>query len=329
MTTVTKVYAQTKPENITVKQLKELQKQCKTKQFNVYVNVTPEIAQQLLEHHNTNNRSISNPQLQKYVRDIKEGRWNINQVDSIAIDRNGNIADGQHRLTAIKEANRSIPTTVVFGVTEDYKMIQGKGRPKSLSDTLAISGIAKYTSDIAASITLMYAFSKNPNKPRSQVTNNAPSDGEKLEFYENNQKSITASFEKVIELGIKSSNRVVTPANAATVHWVISNSSHGKAVADKFLEKLVIGAELKSNDPIMITRNRIINNSGSIREQRRQDDMLGLIFQAFNDWVANKSWNTGKHSPQGTGIPTINGLTKLNGLEIYSPKTKSRAVSKV
>lgn len=321
MTTVTKVYAQTKPENITVKQLKELQKHSKSKQFNVYVNITPEIADHLLANHNSNNRNISNIQLQKYVRDIQEGRWNVNTVDSIAIDQQGNIADGQHRLAAIKEANATLPITMTFGVSEDYKLIQGKGRPKSLADTLNISGIKKYSSELSASINLMYAISKNPNRPRVFINNKTPSDGEKIEFYQNNQASIAASLEKVLELGIKNSNRILTPSVATTVYWVLSQTSHGKAVAGKFMEKLLVGTGLQSDDPIMITRNRIINNSGGLKHQSRQDDLLALIFSAFNDWTANKTWKTGKHTPTN-GIPVVSGLKKLNGVEVYAKKTK-------
>jgi len=61
--------------------------------------ITPDMAEQLLEH-NPNWRAISDARVAQLVRDIESGDFQVtHQV--IAVDKNGDIVDGQHRLKAI------------------------------------------------------------------------------------------------------------------------------------------------------------------------------------------------------------------------------------
>ena len=73
--------------------------------------ITPEIATDILENHNPRNRRVSEPTVEAYASDMKQGRWVLNH-QGIAFDEEGNLIDGQHRLWAIVFANVSVEMMV-------------------------------------------------------------------------------------------------------------------------------------------------------------------------------------------------------------------------
>lgn len=79
--------------------------------------ITPEAADKILREHNRpeGNRRILATQLSLLSRSILAGDF-ILTGETIIFDTNGNVINGQHRLTACVEANRSIPALVVLGV---------------------------------------------------------------------------------------------------------------------------------------------------------------------------------------------------------------------
>lgn len=72
------------------------------------LNVTPQIAQELLNH-NIINRKLNQRRVALYAKDMKEAKWeNIADGISISVDETGKLLNGQHRLNAIIKANVSI-----------------------------------------------------------------------------------------------------------------------------------------------------------------------------------------------------------------------------
>lgn len=91
------------------------------KQFNESKNlntvtelITPETAKTLLENNNPNYRSMRQGKANEYAQEMLEGRWRI--LEDIAIDTNGNVINGQHRLQAVVSAG----FPVAFRVTRGY-----------------------------------------------------------------------------------------------------------------------------------------------------------------------------------------------------------------
>ena len=62
--------------------------------------ITPAQALEILERHNPRNRSVSEKTVQSYAIDMKNGRWTLTH-QGIALDVNGDLQDGQHRLWAV------------------------------------------------------------------------------------------------------------------------------------------------------------------------------------------------------------------------------------
>lgn len=79
--------------------------------------ITPEYAQKLLGC-NTNNRNIRKSRVKMYANDMKKGNWRSNG-EPIVIGDDGILRQGQHRLTAIVEANITLKNQVIMLVSSD------------------------------------------------------------------------------------------------------------------------------------------------------------------------------------------------------------------
>lgn len=88
--------------------------------------ITPEMAERYLQT-NQRNRNIKGYKVQKLEDDIKNGDWIVTH-QGIAIDSNGKLIDGHHRLTAILKTGISCEMMVTFNAVESEKIDIGASR---------------------------------------------------------------------------------------------------------------------------------------------------------------------------------------------------------
>ena len=72
-------------------------------------NISPEEAARFLEK-NTNNRALTEQQVRYYAQQMKAGEWTYDG-QPIRFAEDGQLLDGQHRLTALVESNTTFLTT--------------------------------------------------------------------------------------------------------------------------------------------------------------------------------------------------------------------------
>lgn len=75
--------------------------------------ITPEMARRLLEKNPETNRRVIQSKVDRLADDIRSGRWTVTH-QGIAIDWDGNVLDGQHRLWAIVEADMAVECNVWY-----------------------------------------------------------------------------------------------------------------------------------------------------------------------------------------------------------------------
>jgi len=100
--------------------------------------ITKEKAEKLLSK-NTENRKVSRHTLEFYKKQMLKGQWKQNG-ESIVIDTNGVIKDGQHRLIAVSQTGVSIVVPLITEVTPDVMDTIDTGRSRSAADVLDIHG---------------------------------------------------------------------------------------------------------------------------------------------------------------------------------------------
>jgi hypothetical protein len=111
----------------------------KPPEHSVVLTITPEDATNILARHNTKNRPVKPSAIRDYVRDISTNNWAVTG-DTIKFAPSGRLLDGQNRLTACVQADKSIKTHVVFGIDEDYFRVLDVGRTRTPGDILHIAG---------------------------------------------------------------------------------------------------------------------------------------------------------------------------------------------
>jgi hypothetical protein len=100
------------------------------------VDMTPGLAQALLEH-NRKNRRVSSARVEVYARDMAAGRWQFNN-QGVALGLEGELYDGQHRLLAVLQAGVTVPMLVVSGLDASARTTIDQGRTRSMGDLMRI-----------------------------------------------------------------------------------------------------------------------------------------------------------------------------------------------
>lgn len=110
--------------------------QIKTK----WEDVTPQKAKTWLGTLYEGQRNIKKQIVKKFADDMKSGKW-LRTGDTIKFDQNGKLIDGQHRLHAIVDSNRTQRILVVRGLpTKAYQHID-IGIKRTDADMFKFSGI--------------------------------------------------------------------------------------------------------------------------------------------------------------------------------------------
>ena len=99
--------------------------------------ITPEMAEDLLTK-NIYNRPINRVKVERMINDIKASKFEMTH-QPIALDENGVLVDGQHRLTAIVESGIAVEMFVAYNAPRSTKIDIGLARDTRTS--LYMAGI--------------------------------------------------------------------------------------------------------------------------------------------------------------------------------------------
>ncbi|MBB2892111.1 hypothetical protein [Flexivirga oryzae] len=122
--------------------------------------ITPAKAAALLES-NTSNRPLSRATVRVFAEAMKRGEWKTTH-QGIAVDTNGLLVDGQHRLAAIVEADLPVKRTVFTEVSPDSFDVLDTGKKRNAADVLAIEG-EKNTLLLAAMLRTVWLYDNRPD----------------------------------------------------------------------------------------------------------------------------------------------------------------------
>ena len=105
--------------------------------YGITMDVTKEMADKWLVT-NPRNRSIKTAKVEKIKRAINNGTFELTH-QGIAIDANGKLIDGHHRLMAISATGKTTKLFVIFNALESSKIDQVV--PRSSKDAMYMAGI--------------------------------------------------------------------------------------------------------------------------------------------------------------------------------------------
>ena len=232
--------------------------------------IGPELAEQLLAN-NSMNRSIAGSIVEKYARDMREGRWRLNG-QTIKISADGRLLDGQHRLEAVKKAERPFKAIVVRGVSVSTFGSLDTGRRRALNEILRDREEVN-TTVLASALRWLWML-------RHEVilaANTSPTNGEMLDILEENPAirdsiKFTALARDLISGGM-----------SAALHHEFRKIDID--CADEFFSRLIDGVNLDMENPVYLLRERLLKNKKSYRLRMAENERVAITMKA---WVKFK-----------------------------------------
>lgn len=237
--------------------------------------VTPAKADEWLAR-NTDNRRMRKNVVSRYARDVKSGEW-LENGSAISFSEDGVLLNGQHRLAAIVQANRSITALVVRGLPAKSQDTMDDLAKRSLADTFNFHGINNATA--AASITRRILLWQNG--VRTNNGNYQPTKAESLDAIRTDPSIAIA----INAAGQMSKRNLVSPSIVGLTWWLFWNIDEEDC--SEFWASLHTGSNLSSNSPIYLVREQIVYMK-SKAERVPETAFLAYIIQAWNHYRADK-----------------------------------------
>jgi hypothetical protein len=107
------------------------------------IELTPELAAQLLAHAHEKQRRPGHKKVTGYARALTEGRWRLNFDPILCESESGDgMWNGSHRCAAVVQSGTSMPVYIVYGADPSLFDVTDTGNPRTASQFLARDGAA-------------------------------------------------------------------------------------------------------------------------------------------------------------------------------------------
>lgn len=233
------------------------------------IGLTTEYLVTTLLGRNVSNRHVRRTHVAFMADTIKRGAWTLTP-NGIGLTRSGILIDGQHRLLAIQECGYpSLPLLVMFGLDPAASAAIDLGIRRSVADLMHFAfGHPEMTSAMIA-VTRSWAENTGLFKIATR-----PHAADICDWYMTIQPSLDSVF------AIAGVRGLSAPVLAAVVHRLHRVPEDLRPLT--FVEKLVSGANLPENSPVLRLRNYLADTkrmalSSTVTQERFQRTATALI----------------------------------------------------
>lgn len=268
------------------------------------VKVTPRVASEWLARPWTRQRSLSQPVVAKYARAMTDGRWEEPSLDPIGFTPDGELANGQHRLSAVIKAGWVGDMLIAFDVPAENFLVHDTGRRRIASQFVRIPR-AKVVAAIARLV--LWYDNSHPAPPRGPAA--SFDNDELLAFIDANEDDLLTAATSAEQVAKKT-------GIPGSVHGaILFIAARGEMDPDRiasWVDGLASGAGLSVGDPRLALRERIARVPAIRRDQVA---LWYLITRAFNAYM------------HGRDISKLNGDTSgptpVVKIKPYSKSTRN------
>lgn len=236
--------------------------------------VTPAMARRWLAR-NVRNRNLRQAVVERYRNDMLAGRWAFTG-EPVQFDTDGNLQNGQHRLTALSEMDESvtIPMLVIRGLPSDAQTFMDQGSKRMPGDQLALKGIRSST-HVAATVKQYIVWTEDMLFRDTKVQSTISS--ARIEAWVDDHPDEVEFYLSILKL-TKQNDAPPSIAGAASLGFALID----KAATVEFFTLLARGAGTQGH-PIVTLDKRLqrIRREGLKVAHR---DYLAFFIQAWNAW---------------------------------------------
>ncbi len=233
--------------------------------------ITPRKAALWLEQNNKNR-----PKRLVYVGRLAEAitndEWRVNG-ETIKFNCNGDLIDGQHRLHAIVQAQKSIQTYVARGVEEGSFDTIDQGAPRKLGDVFARQGHKHYNC-LAAAIRLMWLITEKSPGKRSGIRS-----AQGNEILEKNP----GLHDCVAEMCRNAKTSHLPSSISAALYFLCAKKD--AALASEFWHGVTTGEELRKSMPEFVLRHRLEKN----KAEQKKLPISAVVAFSIKAWNAKRT----------------------------------------
>lgn len=235
--------------------------------------ITPAIAKQLLDR-NKKNRPLSKVNLRYLENELMKGSY-TNTGESIKLDVNGNLLDGQHRLmSCVKTKIPLKDQLVVKGLSPDVFKFIDTGKVRTSVDALAMGGVDKPVA-LAAMAKFIINFKRGNFGAAATSSKLKVTNSEVLKFVQTHNKALSESIPE----GFNSDNKLFSKSIVASLHYIFKGIDVKDA--DTFCSKLICGDGLLKTDSIYHVRT-LFTQAARTRLRINRQEAVGVICKAWN-----------------------------------------------
>lgn len=241
------------------------------------VTVNQELVEDLLAR-NLNNRGVRETHIAYLITQIATDQYCLTN-NGIGIDIHGELIDGQHRLLALRAAEYPrVPILIVWGLPPESRAIVDQGLRRTMADIFHFAFKKPHVTALTIAICRFWGTYK------SGVQSRKPTPTEMLEWYE----SLSPTFEGIVDL--PNAHRLPSPVLAAICGERLANPDDERY--HLFTEKLVSGASLEENSPVLKLRNWLAagksGTGGASVQKERFEKTLGALRAYLEDRTLSK-----------------------------------------
>jgi len=227
------------------------------------VRITPEVARKIIALRNNTksdpNRTKRPYGIAKYKDAMEKGKWVLS--DPISFNRNGFLENGQHRLTAAIQANKTLTTTIQIGV--DHNISLDRPIMRTVCDNGKMANGMTYDRMYVAAINNMHRIYTE--------THTSISDIKVLAAYDAARDTITALYDSI---PFQQNN---IRLNAPLVSAILTASLMGYGTVDQISEMITMireGKFVKDNDIFLQPlRDDMLRRTGAFDRRKASSEI--------------------------------------------------------
>lgn len=243
--------------------------------------VTPALAAELLKG---DNRPVRQVTVKKYAEDMKNGNWSLTH-QGIAIDHEGSLIDGQHRLLAVIMSGVSVYMMVAYGASKESFSVLDAGISRTCSDSFALDGLKLKTSKlISTAIPLCFNYENEGNLHHAIRGGKYGNPVLVIRDFKEKNPSIIASAEFAQTMPTR--YYLLRSSLTTFLHYQISKKYSN---AEEFLTPILTGSGVKDGTVIFEIRNVLINAKASTGQKVRDELLVKKMIVAYNHFNAGRN----------------------------------------
>lgn len=261
------------------------------------VNVTPELATQILEL-NKHNRNVTQTKVDQIAADMTDGRFKFNGMP-IVIDDQPDLSDGQHRLLGVVKSGVTVPMLLVTGVAKDVTdTIDTLCKPRTVSDILKMKyqhdnlKNRSYIDGIATLLLIGETGHTHHNKP--EIAFYADTMIDELADWAAFGKNVQAASQNVVQQKhMLRSSMAASAVGALGIHMVQAGAS--KEIVRDFFTRIATGLVSDTDTTNIIPALRRRQAGGILLGGSGRSQFIAMFTEfatyinAYNKWVVGET----------------------------------------